>query len=274
MILEKIYDEQVRIAFTRQLTNDIFHIGIECEQIGKGAQSGQFIMIKVSEGYEPLLRRPMSILDYDESRGIVEFLFRVVGKGTRILSNLHVGERLWALGPLGSGFTIDKSFSNAVLVGGGMGIPPLYYLLKKLRDADKSVIFYYGAKSKNEFLFEERFRELGLEVRLATDDGTAGFHGFITELFLQDFRTKQWDEKAKIFACGPEPMLYFIHRNAQENHYSAELSLETKMACGLGICQGCAVKAAGNSELEYSYQLVCKDGPVFRADRLIMEPYE
>lgn len=211
------------------------------------AKPGQFLHIRINDGIDPLLRRPFSIHRIVDDG--VEILFRVVGKGTRLLSKKRVGERLNLLGPLGNGFRIRED-KGVVLVAGGIGIAPLFFLAEKLTKSKHPLTLLIGAKTKGEILCEDELRGLGVDVRIATEDGSYGNRGLVTDLLHTLHPTH-------IYACGPVSMLKKVTEFAKWNGISCQVSLETRMGCGVGACLGCAVKIGS------SYKYVCRDGPVF-----------
>ncbi|MEW6619487.1 MAG: dihydroorotate dehydrogenase electron transfer subunit [bacterium] len=240
---DKIAPEYYKMAFTSQ-------------EIANLAIPGQFIHIKVSEGYEPLLRRPFSIHAVMDEK-TVEILYRVVGKGTALLSEKKTGQELDVLGPLGNGFKINKSeVKNSVMVGGGAGIAPLFFLTQRLINYSNITVLI-GAKTKKGILCEQEFKDLGVAVQIATEDGSYGYKGLITDL-LNSL------PPATIFACGPSAMFPAITNFAIKNNLPTQLSLESTMACGVGACLGCVIKGKDG------YKKVCKDGPVFSALEIVL----
>jgi dihydroorotate dehydrogenase electron transfer subunit len=186
-------------------------------------------------------------------------LFKVVGNGTRILSEIEPGEDLDLIGPLGNGFTIDASKELAIIVGGGAGAAPLLCLAKELKGKTKGVYALLGANNMNSVLCEEDFKALGIDTTVATDDGTYGLKGLITDVLLDVIGSKLSPLKCCIYACGPRPMVKALGAISAEKDIPCRVSLEEWMACGIGACNGCTVKTKqGNKK-------VCSDGPVFDA---------
>jgi dihydroorotate dehydrogenase electron transfer subunit len=235
----------------------------------KDAHPGQFLNVKVGDR-EPLLRRPFSI--HQVSGKNLELLYEVRGQGTRILSRKKSGEYLDIIGPLGNGFDYRsggyKVRRTPVLVAGGIGVAPLLFLAEKLTKVTKSQshkvtsIVLIGAKTKGQILCEKEFQKLGCDVKIATDNGSRGFKGKVTDLFRCLLSTMN-HEPLTIYACGPRPMLEEISIISKKYNIPAQISLEEHMACGIGACLGCVVKA------KQGYQRVCKEGPVFNADEII-----
>jgi dihydroorotate dehydrogenase electron transfer subunit len=233
------------------------------------ARAGQFIMIKVRNAIDPLLRRPFGIFDLgvippDFSGGseqpFLEILYRVVGPGTATLSVLHHGDHLDILAPLGRGFDAGERSDGKILVGGGVGLAPLYYLAKNLV-AESRVRLFIGGKTKEDVLCVTEFERLGVETYVATDDGTLGERGLVTEALERQLASTS--DPATIFACGPMPMLKAVADIAGRNRIPCQVSLEAYMACGMGACLGCVVKGMNHDEYTPDYRCVCKEGPVF-----------
>ena len=194
-------------------------------------------------------------------------MYEVLGQGTRVLRDCKVGERLSILGPLGKGFDIDMGKKSALLVGGGIGIAPLYALASSLVTRYSSPVnVFIGARSANAILCEQDFKDLGAQVITATDDGTHGNKGFASDILL-DFISNQLSTinfpLSTIYSCGPHPMLKAVAEIAFQKKIDCQISTEAYMACGIGACKGCAVKTKSG------YKMACKDGPVFDAKELI-----
>ncbi len=241
-----------------------WHLEFESGVIAKNAQPGQFVNIKVNDGLEPLLRRPISI---HRVKGVkVKLFYEVVGVGSRVLSQRKPGEFLDIIGPLGNGFDYRGSAKakagKNILIAGGMGVAPLVFLAQRLLrpcGARNDTIVLIGAKTKEQLLCMQEFKALGCAVKIATDDGSLGFKGRVTDLLkIVLARTKT----SGLFSCGPRPMLKAVSEIARENKIPAQLSLEEHMACGIGACLGCVVSTQGG------YRRVCKDGPVFSSEEL------
>jgi dihydroorotate dehydrogenase electron transfer subunit len=238
---------------------------------------GQFLMVKVRDAIDPLLRRPfgifdmgMSELEYPEAgcQTYLEILYKVVGKGTKVLAKLHHGDHLDLLGPLGKGFDIVGDAGEKILVGGGVGLAPLYYLAGKLAKTSR-VHLFAGGRNRDDILCITEFERLGIETYVATDDGTLGEQGFVTEV-LERYVANNPSGKT-IFACGPYPMLKAVSLIANRYRIPCQVSLEAYMACGVGACLGCVVKGKNHTEEIPDYRCVCKDGPVFDALELLWD---
>jgi len=237
-------------------------MGLRSPEIVSEARPGQFVMIKVRPGNDPLLRRPFSIC---ATRGddLVLILYQVVGYGTALMSKIMGGERMPVLGPLGRGFELPREGKEFLLVAGGIGLAPLIFLAQTIDT--RNMTFMAGYRSASEIV---EMKEMGLsdiEVSIATGDGTAGHSGPVTEL-LHSHLDRGSHRDLTIYACGPFAMLKRVAELTVDRGIQCQVSLETAMACGLGACQGCAIKTAPGEKKPY-YQ-VCQDGPVFPAHSL------
>ncbi len=242
---------------------------IHAPAIVRQANPGQFVHLRCLDSAEPLLRRPFSF--HRLHRHSFELLYKVVGRGTKILAKKRKGETVDILGPLGNGFELKRDKTNksnaAILVAGGMGVAPLLALAEKLAHKNKIVVLL-GARTKNALLAEQDFKRLGAEVRLATDDGSKGRKGLVSDLLnnlLRSIRSTKYEVRCTIYACGPQEMLKAISRLSRRFKIASQGSLEENMACGLGACLGCAVRT------KRAYRLVCKDGPVFDLQEIIWQ---
>lgn len=240
----------------QQLIDGIYSIWLEEESIAKVAKAGQFVSVYV-DSKEHLLPRPISICEVDQEEGRIRLVYRVAGEGTKEISQKNIGELLWILGPLGNGYTLEGK--KAILVGGGIGIPPMLQLAKEL-SCEKVIVL--GYRNQDTFLDAE-FKKYG-EVIYATDDGSLGTKGTVIDAMNEH----QLDADV-IFACGPKPMLKGIKEYAKEHGIKAQISLEERMACGIGACLGCVCKSKEkDSHSHVNNKRVCKDGPVFDAEEV------
>lgn len=242
---------------------EIFRLTLRAPEIAAKARPGQFVMIQTSSGYDPLLRRPLSI-HQTIGKDQVQLLYKVVGKGTRLLAAMTPGRQLNLTGPLGHGFELAGR-KAICLVGGGMGIAPLYFLARELlRLANPpQCIVLLGARTAAELgPLQRDFLDLGATTHLATDDGSLGHHGYVAELLLEHPAPQlAWT----VCACGPQSMLKAVAGQCRKQGWECQVSLEATMACGIGACLGCAVPPA---KLSGPYLHVCKDGPVFKAEEV------
>ncbi|MFC1494706.1 dihydroorotate dehydrogenase electron transfer subunit [Thermodesulfobacteriota bacterium] len=259
-----IVEKSIKIISNRKITSDTYLMELESAELAKESGPGQFVMVKVGDSTDPLLRRPFSISDADKN-GTVKILYRIVGKGTKILSNKKRGEFLSILGPLGSEFKFPNSGQKAVLIAGGIGIAPIFFLGQSLKPGNFD--FLVGFKTFEEIIkVEDISGKQNFNVSMATDDGSFGYKGRVTDLLEETL--KQYQKHPDIiYACGPLPMLKQAALTARKHDISCQVSIETFMACGLGVCQGCAVKVTA-SESGTGYQRACKEGPVFDANEL------
>lgn len=253
--------EQVKIVTKEQLKNDIFKFAIYSEKMSQEALPGQFLEIRVNDDIEPFLRRPISIYKVDKEKGELEFIFQVKGKGTTILSQKQVGESINIMGPLGFGTFKYEGFNKIAIIGGGIGIFPLYELARRANQV-ADVTTYLGFRSKDFVLLEEEFAKVSNRLVVTTDDGSYGENGFAINYLKSDIEKEKPD---CIYACGPLPMLRAVRELALEQEIPCQISLEERMGCGIGACLGCAVKKADSPKDAPEYFHVCKGGPVFSA---------
>lgn len=248
-----------KIISQKELEKGCFRMAIEAPSAAKAARPGQFIHIRCGGSKDPLLRRPISI--HKINKKSVEILYNVVGKGTTILSAKKAGDEIDIMGPLGNGFKIYKgSKSIRLLVAGGMGVAPLVALAEELAKEKSSAkkIAVLGAKTCRHILCEKEFKKLGVEVHIATEDGSMGKKCFATDIAkeIMSSRKYKWSEVC-IYAAGPMPMIKALSILMEGCSLESQALLEEKMACGLGACLGCVV------DTQAGYKRVCKDGPVF-----------
>ena len=242
-----MYQGFYEIKSNKKLTESIF------EMVLVGATSsitapGQFINIKL-DGF--FLRRPISICDYNNET--ITIIYKVVGEGTEVMSKMNSGEKLDVLCGLGNGFDTSKSMDKPVLIGGGVGVPPMYTLCKKLISEGKNVTVILGFNKKEEIFYENEFKKLGADVKVTTVDGSYGIKGFVTDA-LKD------TDYSYFYTCGPMPMFKAIESAATT---SGQYSFEERMGCGFGACMGCSCKT------KYGNKRICKEGPVLTREEII-----
>lgn len=259
--------EQCQVLDQTQVGPRYFKLTIKSLYIATNAEPGQFVNVRVDNGTEPLLRRPISLHKINREHQTFELLYEVLGQGTELLSKVTVGAKLDILGPLGSGFKLDPEKKIAILVGGGMGVAPLLSLAQQLKLlGGRAVYALAGARDKSCLLCETDFAELANEKVIATDDGSSGRKGYVSDLLLDllnnTLETRHYPETA-IYACGPKGMLKAVAEIALQRQIDCQVSMEEKMACGIGACLGCAVATRNG------YKMVCKDGPVFNAKEIV-----
>ncbi len=268
----KFHVPNAAIVSQVQTGENIYTLTISSPDIAREAQPGQFAHLRCGNSADPLLRRPLSINDVERDKGWVTFSYQIVGKGTQLLSELKAGETLDVIGPLGQGFKTDFSGKKIGLIGGGMGIAPLIFLSRELSQENQLQAFW-GARSKE--LLPTFATAVEFPYAIATEDGSSGRKGLVTEFLLeqlsQDTQGTQNTEESFdfLFACGPKPMLAAVARLAPKYNIPLQLSLESVMACGVGACLGCTIKAKKHGK-ETQFK-VCQDGPVFWAEEVLWD---
>lgn len=248
------FKEQVIIVRQDQLAKGIYSMWIKTENIAKNARPGQFISIYTHDNSR-LLPRPISICEI--SKDMLRVVYRVAGEGTRQFSEMKADDRIEVMGPLGNGYTLrDK---KAILIAGGIGVPPMLELAKQLK-CDKTIVL--GYRDKDTFLLDE-FKKCG-EVVIATEDGSIGTKGNVMDAIKEQNVTGE-----VIYSCGPKPMLKAVKEWGLSNDIETQISLEEKMACGIGACLACVCKTKNEDEHSHVHNArVCKDGPVFFAEEV------
>jgi dihydroorotate dehydrogenase electron transfer subunit len=253
----------------KQSWGDYHLFRLETPALAAGAEPGQFLMIRVSDTPYPLLRRPISL--HAKEKDALEIFFQVAGQGTALLAQRKEGETLDILGPFGKGFIPETSglSSPAYLVGGGRGIAPLYFLALELNKLGTWVKVLYGGKSLADLPIKEKFEEAGLDIVCSTDDGSFGYHGFVTGVLETEIRRQK---PGILYVCGPDPMMKKTAEIAAASDIPARISLESMMGCGFGACWGCVkrIKNDGGGQ----WRKICEDGPVFWAEEIIWEEKE
>ncbi len=253
------------IVFNKKVARNTFFMGFRSAAVANEAKPGQFVMMQVRPGMDPLLRRPFSICGVNGD--VVLILYRVVGTGTAILGEKDSGQAIRALGPLGRGFELPEGKARPILVAGGMGIAPLLFLSLTLKRKDQQFLTGYGDSS--EIVPLDQLGIVGLAPAIATEDGSLGYHGKVTDLLASAFSSSK-ETPLAVFTCGPLPMLKAVRgMSLLHGSVQCQVSLESHMACGVGACQGCAVKKSPDSKSPYAH--ICQDGPVFDAEKLDWE---
>lgn len=247
------------VESVRETAPNIHVLTLRAPEIAATVKAGQFLNLRTRDHFLPLLRRPFSVYRVDGP--LVELIFNVVGIGTRILASARPGEPLDIIGPLGNSFGVRGDFSTAFLVAGGLGVAPMPILTAELRKAGKPVRTFLGARNASQIVTGHLDN-----VAAATDDGSAGHRGTVVDLLRRTFEA-EGTAGAKVFACGPTPMLRALAALCGELSVPCELSLESPMACGIGICQGCPVEVKGGAK---KYALVCREGTVFDAATVVL----
>ena len=236
------------ISSNKKLTENVYEMILTGDTSDITA-CGQFINIKLDGLY---LRRPISVCD--KSDDTVTIVYKVVGVGTEQMSKMTKGEKLDVLTGLGNGYDLTLSGDKPLLLGGGVGVPPLYILAKKLKEQGKAVEVVLGFNTESEIFYEQQFKDLGCNVTVTTADGSYGVKGFVTDAYPADY--------SYFYTCGPEPMLKAIYKTAKTE---GQMSFEERMGCGFGACMGCSCKTITG------YKRICKDGPVMKKEEILWE---
>lgn len=253
-----IIQDLMTVESQQEIAKNIFEMKLTGKLVGEITSPGQFVHIRVSDSFEPLLRRPISIAEINVEKNEMTIIYRAEGRGTTLLSEKREGDIVNVLGPLGNGFPVDETAvgQTAVLIGGGIGVPPLYELSKQLTAKGVNCIHILGFESDDVVFYEKEFAALG-ETHIATVDGSNGTQGFVTNVMSElsdDFET--------YYSCGPMPMLGAVQK--AYGHKKGFLSFEERMGCGIGACFACVCHTNENAT-DKPYIKVCSDGPVFPA---------
>lgn len=246
-------NEKMRIMSVNSIALDTIEMVLENSYISQTAAPGQFLHVNV-EGHT--LRRPISIADINKEEETVTILFKIIGSGTRHLSSYQAGMTLNVLGPNGNGFPIHDD-SSVLLIGGGIGVPPLYNLGKTLAERGMKISSILGFQTADSVFYEQKFQDLG-ETFIVTNDGSYGYKGYVTDILD---KTADFD---RYYSCGPVPMLQAITANLK--HKQGFISLEERMGCGVGACFACVIP----TQTQGGYKKICKDGPVFSSLEVIL----
>jgi dihydroorotate dehydrogenase electron transfer subunit len=267
------------IIVNQKISSRYYRMRILCPPLARRARPGQFVMARVTQLFDPLLRRPLSIHRVCHrsggSRGgvppsCIEIIYKVVGRGTQILSRTREGEEMDLLGPLGNGFSIDLRRSPILMVAGGIGIAPLFSLAQVISSGSghhlskSSLTIFIGGKTSEDILCVRELRKMGAKVAVSTEDGSTGSKGMVTDLLGSFFKDVLPHEtrNAQLYSCGPLPMLRVVSELARLRSIPCQISLESRMACGVGACLGCCVLTTQGNKKDF-YQRVCREGPVF-----------
>lgn len=251
----------LKIKSNKKIGPKIYKMQLKSSEKISG-KPGQFIHLKInSDSYDPLLRRPFSIFDLNSKKNLLTIIYKVCGKGTQLMKKLKKEDKVEVLESLGNGFSLNKKNENIILLGGGMGIAPLYFLAKEIKDKNNiKVLLGANNQSKLNFL-KNKFSKLEIEVYNATMDGSLGFEGTVIELLNNKKINK--DKIDYIYSCGPTKMLKELQSLVKNQNIEAEASLEERMGCGVGVCLSCTVKTTNGN------MRACKEGPVFPLKEVI-----
>src|SRR5688572_2517087 len=236
-------------------------------EIAGTARAGQFVMIKAGTSAEPPLRRPFSILDVDAARGTFRLFLKAVGAGSRALADLRDGEVAQCLGPLGVPFPAPAADREALLVAGGYGIAPFHLFCRELGREGRGARVFYGGRTAGDLQIRDAFDALGVPLVAATDDGSLGHHGRVTEPL--EAHLDAHGGPFQIYACGPDAMLHAVARVAARRGVPAQVSLDPWMGCGVGTCLGCVVRMQTAEDARPHYRCACTEGPVFDAREVV-----
>lgn len=246
----------MRVLSNEQVALNIYSLKFESSLLLLQSSPGQFVNIYVDGDSSPFFRRPFSIADVRQES--IEIIYEVIGSGTWLLSTMAAGDHLDIIGPLGAGYDLKLADSKSILIGGGVGIPPLMFLHNKMKEQGIKPLFLAGFRSvAHNFIPRNIYK-----VKYSSDDGSIGVKGFVTDLLTECLSNNEVDH---IYACGPEPMLSKVIEIADDNKINCSVSLEKVFGCGTGICLGCVIENSLKrfTETGRKYSLVCKEGPVF-----------
>lgn len=261
------------VLSNQEISPGYFRMRILAPGYSRSSNPGQFVMFRVQRSLLPLLRRPFGIFrvgfmpadcDNMPAKEFIELIYKVVGNGTEIMQRLHQGDPVELLGPLGEGFDFGNPDEEKILVGGGIGLVPLYSLAEKLVENSR-VRLLMGGRTRDDIITVTEFERLGVETYVSTEDGSLGEEGLVTQVLV---RKLDKYPNSTVFACGPMPMIEAVQKICFERGTPLQVSLEALMACGVGACLGCVVKGVGHTEGNPHYLCTCKSGPVFKAEEL------
>ena len=265
--LSNIYDRRTVILSNEAVADAHYLLRCECPEIAQHAQPGQFIHVMVSQDTGMLLRRPFTIYTVDGRE--ITMLYQIIGEGTKRLSEMSEGEPLHVLGPLGNTFDFTTKPEPAMLVGGGAGIASLMLLATALRKNGIETIGLVGAQRRARLLSVTDLESIDITVHIATDDGSIGHHGYVTDILTDLLENTAWQHPT-VYACGPHGMLSAVTNIAADYAVPAQIAMENRMGCAMGVCLGCVCPVrtdAGTIE----YQRVCTEGPVFNATDIVWD---
>ena len=301
--MARLSEVRVEVVANREIAPAYFSMRLAVPSRLARFRPGQFVMLGWDEGCDPFLPRAMSIRrawpasrrfqvpgsKFQVKKGLhanakletrnsklgvaeVEILYKIFGRGTAVLAAMRPGRFLRALGPLGNAFEVPRSATEIIMVAGGIGVPPIAALAESLAKRRTShrmeMTVFLGGRSKADLLCVADFRRAGAKVHMATEDGSSGYEGLVTELVNEYLSTPHPAPRTVLYACGPHPMLAALAPIAEKYDLPYQASLEANMACGFGACMGCVVPVKGG-EGHRTYRLVCKDGPVFDAHDIL-----
>lgn len=261
------YDTQTAVLSNEEVAEAHYLLRCECPEIAQGAQPGQFVHVMMPAGTGLLLRRPFTIYTVEGTQ--ITMLYQIIGAGTKHLSEMPIGTCLQVLGPLGKPFDIASKSEPAILVGGGAGIASLMLLAVALRERGIPTLGLVGAQHRARLLSVTDLEAIGIAVHIATDDGSVGHHGFVTEI-LRELLGKTEGKRPRIYACGPHGMLAAVAQIAADFEVPTQVAMENRMGCAMGVCLGCVCPVRVDAN-QIEYQRVCTEGPVFNASDIVWD---
>ncbi|HEY8422243.1 MAG TPA: dihydroorotate dehydrogenase electron transfer subunit [Thermoclostridium sp.] len=252
------------VVKAEKLAEDIYFLRLKSGIIPEKAVPGQFVNIRCCNGLDAYLRRPISILRTNTLESTFDIVYMIRGKGTRLLSCFECGDTVDCVGPLGKGFTLPENGEKICVIGGGIGIFPLLFLLERSVEVEKTA--FLGFRTKDLMVLQEDFQKVTDRLVISTDDGSFGQKGLITKPFLEYLENEKPD---RVYTCGPVPMMKTVAEACTEKGIFCEVSMEQRMGCGIGACLVCACKVRNNDD--YEYERICRDGPVFNAGKIMFD---
>lgn len=260
--MSKILNE--KILKVEEVAVNTFRMTIASEYTALHAKPGQFVNIRCSDDSAAMLRRPISICDVNREEKTFIIVFQVRGKGTEQLASKKTGQMIDFIGPLGKPFAVDEKYKRIAVVGGGIGIFPLLFLMKEMRQSQ--IYTFLGFRSKENIALQNEFKNACGHLYLSTDDGSEGYRGVVVDVLEKEMETTSFDI---VYTCGPMPMIRRVVKAAENSSTPCQVSLEQRMGCGIGACLVCACKT--KTEQDWDYGHVCKDGPVFWSHEVILD---
>jgi dihydroorotate dehydrogenase electron transfer subunit len=284
--------KKAKIISNVKLNSDCWKLTVDnALEIAEKIKPGQFVNLRIVETMDPLFRRPFAVfktIQTDKDQKGFEIVYKVVGKGTKIMTTLLPGDEVDIIGPCGTGFMFENNKNAQVLLGGGIGATSLYMMgeqIIKNQEHNLDLHIFLGAETKKSLILVNEFKNLKSDIKISTDDGTAGYHGMVTELFRKSIEEGEIPPESTVYACGPEPMYRALRSICKKYNLSAQISIERRMACGMGLCLSCICKvkkeevkkyrSLSNSYVQFSdnddfgFALTCMDGPVFHLEEVI-----
>lgn len=250
------YVEDGIVLSNECIGSNVWKMKVKAPLQAKAAEVGSFAQLKVTNTTAPLLRRPISYANFDAEKGTVDFLYRVVGEGSKIMTTLKEGDIIDTLGPLGTAFNTSE---NMLLVGGGVGIAPMLSIASHLKDGERATVIL-GFRDDSELFWADLFKPYPVDVYITTNDGSVGTKGFPTTIMAKLLENEKF---SAVYTCGPEPMMKGVAKVATEYGVKCEVSLEARMGCGTGVCYGCSMETRDGRRIK-----VCTHGPVFDSEEV------